>query len=254
MTNYSFPNQMVEWKRLPVDNVGYIDPKQLIKADNHFISGLYYEFEKNRYGLDGWRNHKNKWREKLGLDSTTGKTIMDFGCGFGLEATQFAKAGNKLILADINQDGLTIANRYLNLVGNPALESCLVTGEYPFFEVKQPYDIFYSNGVLHHTPEFRNILKRACEDLAADGEVRLMLYSDVGWVIATNAMLPEIDAQVALDPNFWKFVRFFDEVGTYADWYNRDKIEYLVGDFLRVESCEYITNDDRYLVAILKKR
>lgn len=254
MKNFSFDQQADEWKRLPVDNIGYIDPKELARADNKFIAGLYYEFEKNRYGLDGWRNYQNKWREKLGLDTTTGKTIIDFGCGYGMESMQFAKTGNKLILADINQGGLDIANRYLHLVGNPAIESCLVSGEYPFFEVNQPYDIFYSNGVLHHTPEFRNILKRACEDLADDGEVRLMLYSDVGWVIATDAMLPEIDAKVSDDPNFQRFVRFFDEVGIYADWYNRDKIEYLVGDFLRVESCEYITNDDRYLVAILKKR
>lgn len=252
--SYSFQDATREWAKVPVDNIAYADPNQLKTMPDAQFRELVKRFEDNRYSLSGWRNHKNKWRDYLGLDTTTNKTVLDFGCGFGIESLQFVKAGNKVILADINQSSLDTARRCVGTVGVQPTQTLLVYGEEPWFQTELTYDIFYSNGVLHHTPKFRDILKRACENLANDGEIRLMLYSDVGWVIATNEQLPEVNEDVATNPSFWKFVRFFDEVGTYADWYNREKLEHVVGDFLRVEFCEYITNDDRYLVAVLKKK
>lgn len=255
--SYSFQQATREWSRVPVDNIAYAEPEQLRTMPDGQFRELVKRFEENRYSLSGWRNHQNKWRDYLGLDRTTDKTILDFGCGFGIESLQFAKTGNNVILADINQSSLDTATRCLNVNGFKSLQTVLVSGEEPFFDLEGQnlaYDIFYSNGVLHHTPRFREILKRACDNLTDDGEIRLMLYSDVGWVTATNEFLPEVYEDVTRHTSFWKFVRFFDEVGTYADWYNREKLEHVVGDFLDVVFCEYITNDDRYLVCTLKKK
>lgn len=251
---YSFQDATREWSRVPVDNIAYADPTELKTMPDDQFKDLVKRFEQNRYSLSGWRNHKNKWRDYLGLDTTAGKTILDFGCGFGIESLQFVKTGNRVILADINQSSLDTSTRCIKAAGVQPTQTILVSGETPFFTTELIYDIFYSNGVLHHTPRFREILKRACENLADDGEIRLMLYSDVGWVTATNEQLPEVDEDVTTNPSFWKFVRFFDEVGTYADWYNQEKLEHVVGDFLDVVFCEYITNDDRYLVCVLKKK
>lgn len=254
---YSFRQATKEWARVPVDNIAYADPEQLKNMPAAEFKELVKRFEENRYSISGWRNHQHKWRDYLGLDTTRNKMVLDFGCGFGIESLQFVKTGNNVILADINQSSLDTATRCLGVNGFKALQTVLVSGEVPFFNLEgqsRAYDIFYSNGVLHHTPRFREILLRACEHLADDGEIRLMLYSDVGWVIATNEQLPEVSEDVTTNPSFWKFVRFFDEVGTYADWYNREKLEHVVGDFLDVVFCEYITNDDRYLVSTLKKK
>lgn len=254
---YSFQDATREWARVPVDNIAYADPEQLKNMPDDQFRELVKRFEENRYNLSGWRNYQNKWRDYLGLDNTSGKTVLDFGCGFGIESLQFVKAGNSVILADINRSSLTTAERCLGSYGVKSLQALVVTGDEPFFDMNgqnSSYDIFYSNGVLHHTPRFREILLRACENLVDDGEIRLMLYSDVGWVTATNQQLPEVSEDVTTNPAFWKFVRFFDEVGTYADWYNREKLEHVVGDFLDVVFCEYITNDDRYLVCTLKKK
>lgn len=255
--SYSFQTAIKEWARVPIDNIAYADPNQLKTIPDVQFKELVKRFEENRYSLSGWRNYQNKWRDYLGLDTTKNKTVLDFGCGFGIESLQFVKSENNVILADINQSSLDTATKCLNVNGFKPLQTVLVTGEQPFFDLlgqNLSYDIFYSNGVLHHTPKFREILLRASENLTDDGEIRLMLYSDVGWVIATNEQLPEVDEDVSTHPCFWKFVRFFDEVGTYADWYNREKLEHVLGDFLKVEFCEYITNDDRYLVCVLKKK
>lgn len=251
---FSFDTQKNEWKRIPVDNIAYLDPQTICNISSEEFLELIRKFEVNRYGLHGWRNHKNLWRSKLGLDTTTEKTVLDFGCGFGIESIQFAKKNNKVILADINQSSLDVATKGLALFNTIPLQTCLVQGDYPYFTVNQSYDIFYSNGVLHHTPDMPAILKRATESLKDDGEVRLMLYSDKGWALATGSAIPPIEESVETNPNFWRFVRYFDEDGMYADWYNKEKLELRLGEFLTVKSCDYITNDDRYLVAILEKR
>lgn len=225
---WDFKHQKSEWLKLPVDDIGYIDCKELLSMPEKEFRSLIGKMAENRYNLNGFRNYKNKWREYLGLDSTQDKTILDFGCGVGLEALQF-QAKNKVMVADINQESLDVAKR---LLGN--VKSYLISNEAPYFTCPK-YDVFYANGVLHHTPKFREILERAVELLKPNGEIRLMLYSDIGWENAGP------------DP-----VSYFDEVGDYADWYNKDKLEQLVGDFLDVYFCEYITSNNGYLVAKMR--
>jgi hypothetical protein len=43
-----------------------------------------------------------------------------------------------------------------------------------------------------------------------------------------------------------------DDVGEYADWYSREKLEYRVKDLLTVKEFNYITLDGRYATAILE--
>lgn len=230
LATFNFKRQQQEWQRLPIDDIGYLSADELLSMDDGEFTKLMNQMAENRYHTQGFRNYKNLWREYLGLDTTEGKTIIDFGCGSGLEAAQFAPK-NRVILADINQKSIDAAKR---LVGD--VPTALISDEYPFFDCEK-FDIFYSNGVLHHTPKFREILKRATELLNPGGEIRLMLYSDIGWKNAGE------------DP-----VKYFDEVGSYADWYNREKLEEAVGDFLEITFCEYITSNNGYLVAKMRAK
>jgi 2-polyprenyl-3-methyl-5-hydroxy-6-metoxy-1,4-benzoquinol methylase len=198
---------------------------------------LVKNFEHVRY--TGWRNYGNLWREKLGLDSTHEKHVLDFGCGVGIEALQFAKAGNSVSLYDISKSNIELATRILWLHGyspkTVMTSNMPVPDLSPFGEI----DVFYANGVLHHTPAIREILEQAHNVLSKDGEVRLMLYSDVAW-----KKYGECDQE--------KFVRMMDQVGHYADWYTSEKLQNTVDGFFSVNSFDYITDDDRYCVAILR--
>lgn len=248
-----FDKQKEEWSRLPVDDRGYFSAKSLLKKSDYDLTAIVRYIEYVRYAPDRWRNWENRWREYLGLDSTRNKRIIDYGCGIGVEALQFAKKGNEAVIADINKDSVDLAERVLNLY-DYFPEKHLISGKYPFIDNIDPVDIFYCNGVLHHIPYPKKVLKRARELLKDDGEIRLMLYSDRGWKKYVGGQIPNYDEDVSKHPDFMKFVRRFDRVGFYADFYNKKKIEYKFGDFLRIKLFKYITNDDRYLVAILKKR
>ena len=237
---YTFEGAQKAWSNPPVDNVGYRPAAAMLELPDAELLRIIEEFETARYNLAGWRNYKNLWRKVLGLDTTTDKTILDFGCGVGIEALQFKRADNEVILADIVAGNLELAERVLNVSGYEADGICVISGEHPFFRLHKDIDIFYANGVLHHTPDIRGILKEAVKYLKPEGEIRLMLYSDKGFKHACR-VAPGPRTLGKNHPRYKRFVRFFDGVGHYADWYDRDKIEWLFGDFLDIKKFEYIT-------------
>ena len=251
---YTFQRAVEEWSRPPIDEVGYISSARLLDAPDDELRIMIERFEEARYA--GWRNVYDLWRKKLGLDSTEGKVVLDFGCGVGIEALQFAKAGNRVFVADIAPDNLILADRVLKLFGCPAAGVLPVTEGEPFFEIDEPIDVFYANGVLHHTPKIREILKRAAEILTDEGEARLMLYSDRGFKWATGQK-PEGIERACDHPRFYQFVRKFDGVGHYADWYSAEKLASVVDGIFELSSFDYITEKNgffgQYAVAILKK-
>ncbi len=256
---YNFETAKTQWQRIPFDNVGYVDSEKILAMSKSEVKDFISTFEENRYSLSGWRNHENKWRGFLGLDSITGKRVLDFGCGFGIDSLQFAKASmNQVILADINESNLKAAERVFQVAGYKPLDTILVSGEYPFFSC-EPFDVFYSSGVLHHTPKIGEILQRASELCE---EVRLMLYSDKAWEVMIGTP-PVRGINIVDDPNFGKFVRRMDGTGTYADWFDREKLEGVVNGSFDINHFDYICGgetkggravNDIYCVAQLLRR
>lgn len=209
------------WEALPVDDIGYVRPAEILRLSEVELRDWTAEFEDRRYG--GWRNHDNLWRSTLGLDSTTGKHVIDYGCGFGIEALQFARAGNTVTLFDLTDDGLGCAARVLAVHG---FDCDIARDGLP------EADIFYANGVLHHFADGMAVLNSApCP------EARVMLYSDRAW-------------QRLGGPDFWQRM---DDVGGYADWYSPEKLEDATRGHWTVERTAYITPDGRYLTATLTR-
>ncbi|KKW46528.1 MAG: Methyltransferase type 12 [Parcubacteria group bacterium GW2011_GWB1_56_8] len=246
-----FEAQRVSWSSPPIDGVGYLPSEELLRKDNPALKRMIDALEIERYNVNGWRNHENKWRKYLGLDDTHGKYVLDYGCGCGVEALQFARNRNTVYIADVAGANLQLAERVASIYGwevRPILLSMIP----PFFDAIPPLDVFYCVGVLHHIPNARDVLLRASDALKPDGEIRLMLYSDIGWQISTGTPTPPVEEDIETNPNFQKFTGIFDCVGCYADWYNAEKLKYRFGDFLDLIDFQYICSDNAYCVAILR--
>jgi 2-polyprenyl-3-methyl-5-hydroxy-6-metoxy-1,4-benzoquinol methylase len=250
-------NDHVEaWSRPPVDDVGYLSSEDLMSMGDTQLNLTIMQMAHIRYG--GWRNYGGLWREMLHLDDTHGKDVLDFGCGVGMEARELQEVGNYVSLADISEANLRLAYRVLRLGDHDpeSIDLYRVTDEPPYITAEPgSFDVIHCSGVLHHIPWAREIMIRFHEILRPGGEVRLMLYSDYGWCQATgDEDLPHWSANTASLPGFERFVSFMDSVGTYADWYNRDKLEIRFGDLFDVTDFAYLTEDLRFCAAVLTRK
>jgi len=246
---FDLNNQRREWSRPPIGGAN---------TDSHVLDTMTNPqvrewVERNwplQYGQpSSWQG---KYRKALQLDETFDMRVLDYGAGFGFDALSYALNNNSVALADISPSNLRAATRVLLAMEFIPSEIIVVRDGWPHFNA-QPFDIFHSSGVLHHTPYFREVLQRASMLLSPWGEIRLMLYTDHMWRLATGQEPPPMDVPPWTNSEFPRFVRFCDAVGDYADWYSVEKVNHFVGDFLTVTNWEYLREDNGYAVVTLKR-
>lgn len=251
MPTFDFGQQRVAWSKVPVDDVDYVSSHLMLQLADGELREIVRAVTLTRF--DGWRNHGNRWVTTLRLDTTWDKDVVDFGCGVGIEALTYARHGNRVTLVDIVDDNVRLAERVLALHGHLPALVCVAGDRAPFVDVPDgSFDVFHCSGVLHHIPYARAVVEDAWRLLRPGGELRLMLYSDRGWRHATDDSEPPDD--VASHPRFADFVRYFDQVGVYADWYDRGRLGRRFGDLFEVVDFAYLTPWDNYCAAVLVRR
>jgi len=248
----SFGQRAQAWASPPVDDIGYLPAVNMLAMTDAQLVDLIEQMEINRY--TGWRNWQGKWRDVLGLDTTHGKYVLDYGCGTGIEAVQYIKARNEVVVADISETNVALAQRVCSLFGfNPTGIIMVGDSEPGFHPGYKPFDVIHCCGVLHHIPEPAPVVEKMASWLAPQGQLRLMVYSDEAWRIATGGEPPQMWATFA-DVRFEQFWTHWDPIGGYADWYDRTKLEDWFGEWFTVERCEPLTEHGEYLGAVLVKR
>lgn len=253
----TWDSQQEAWQHLPVDDTGYVEPSFLGRMSDAEVRTWAWTFAQCRYL--GWRNAGGYWRAHMGLDVKHGR-VLDFGCGYGIEALQYAKAGNAVSVADINQGSLDAASRVLRVNGFTPEGAYLVRPPGVLTGVPDgSFDLVVMNGVLHHIEDPVPSVAEAHRVLRDGGEFRVMVYTDIGWRLATGTEPPE---DVTWHPQRDRFVRWGDEVGDWADWYNAERLEKRFGHLFRLCEWHYIgyaadglaPGMGRYGIGILEKR
>ena len=114
-------------------------------------------------------------REMARFDSWEGRLILEVGCGLGTDGVQFARAGAHYIGIDISMTSLVYARDnclFRFLPTNPANAEAEAL---PFPD--NSFDLVYSHGVLHHTPDIQTAVREIHRVLKPGGEVIVMLYN-----------------------------------------------------------------------------
>lgn len=245
----TFSSRQKAWSSPPVDDIGYLPSSELLDWDPVDLLDIIGRMAESRYG--GWRNWEFRWRTVLGLDRTYDKRVLDYGCGVGLEALQYAKRGNQVWIADISEDNLKLAERVLDLEGHPPEGTYLVKEKHPIITPLLPFDVIHCVGVLHHIPEPEPVVEAMASWLVPGGELRLMVYSDQAWRIATGTEPPPY---VEDSPHFDIYWQHWDPIGGFADWYDKRRLEIRFGKWFSVETYEPLTEYGEYVGAVLVKR
>lgn len=122
-------------------------------------------------------NHKMSF---LALDKWKGKRVLELGCGLGTDAIQFAKAGAHVVCVDLTENSLNLCKQNFAVHG--------LTGEFFLGNIEEldtilpesykgSFDLVYSFGVIHHTPNPKRVMEKIPTYLTEGGEFRCMLYS-----------------------------------------------------------------------------
>ena len=148
-----------------------------IKHSNKEIGTIEYfeEVEKRKYFVEP---HIPKFAQ---FDKWQGKKVLEIGCGIGTDAINFARSGAIYTGIELSNSSLEIAKK--------RFEVYRLTGEFHVANAEnldlvldsQEYDLIYSFGVLHHTPDLKKALKQIVNYATAKTEIKIMLYAKNSW-------------------------------------------------------------------------
>jgi ubiquinone/menaquinone biosynthesis C-methylase UbiE len=142
---------------------------------SHFVTGDYlseaffakyrrYRYKKTHH-LDAYVN----W------EGAKGKDVLEIGLGIGADACRWAKHAKSYTGIDITSESVFATKAHLQYRG---LKGNIEKGnaEGMVFH-DESFDIVYSHGVLHHTPNISKAFNEIWRVLKKDGEFILMVYA-----------------------------------------------------------------------------
>lgn len=125
-----------------------------------------------------------------------GKKVLEIGCGIGTDAVNFVRNGAIYTGIELSTESLKLAKRRFDVFN---LEGNLMEGDaetiHEVFE-NSTFDLIYSFGVLHHTPDFSRALNSIRKICSSGTLFKFMVYAQDSWKNAMiNSGLDQPEAQ-----------------------------------------------------------
>lgn len=123
-------------------------------------------------------------KEFISADTWKDKWVLDLGCGIGTDSIEFAKAGANVVCVDLTENAITLCKKNFELHG---LRAKFFVGNIEQLDKVLPpeylgqFDVVYSFGVIHHSPNPQNIIQHVPKYLNDSGEFRCMVYSKISY-------------------------------------------------------------------------
>ncbi len=148
---------------------------------SHYVKGAqpgtlewYKEAEAYRYGTYA------PWMpELMEFARHRGHKVLEVGAGLGTDLAQFASNGALCTDLDLSRGHLEHAQRNFALRGLSARFVHHDAEEMPFEDGE--FDVVYSNGVIHHTPNTTKLVGEIYRVLKPGGRAIIMVYAEQSW-------------------------------------------------------------------------
>lgn len=132
------------------------------------------EIEKQRYAAEPFILDVAPFAE------ARGKRVLEIGVGLGTDHVRFARAGAEVTGVDLTPNAVEMVGRRLAFEGLSSDLRVADAERLPFGD--DSFDIVYSWGVLHHTPNTPRAVSEAVRVLRPGGRLCIMLYARHSWV------------------------------------------------------------------------
>ncbi len=116
-----------------------------------------------------------------------GLRVLEIGCGLGTDGAQFALAGADYTGVDLTQAAVELARKRFELFN--------LTGKFRTADAErldfedESFDLVYSHGVLHHTPDTEAAVREIHRVLRPKGKAIVMLYHRDSYNYRVNIRL-----------------------------------------------------------------
>lgn len=168
----------------------------------------YIEHARRRYELEP------VIEEFAEFDSVQGKNVLEIGVGLGADHQRFAQAGAHLKGIDLTARAVAHTRRRLALFD---LASSLSIGDAEKLDFpSNTFDVVYSWGVVHHSPNTPQAIAEVHRVLRPGGVARIMIYhksSLVGYMLWVRYALLRLRPWMTLTEIY---ARFLESPGTKA--------------------------------------
>jgi SAM-dependent methyltransferase len=120
--------------------------------------------------------YQKEWHIPAAADfqSSNGLRVLEIGCGLGTDGAEFAKAGADYTGVDLTNAAVDLARQRFEMFGLPGKFRTADAEQLDFPD--ESFDVVYSHGVLHHTPDIDSAVREIHRVLRPGGKAKLMLY------------------------------------------------------------------------------
>ncbi len=119
--------------------------------------------------------------------SARGLKVLEIGCGLGTDGAQFAEAGADYTGVDLTEAAVELARKRFELFDLPGKFQTADAENLDFAD--ESFDLVYSHGVLHHTPETAKAIREIHRVLRPGGRAVVMLYHRDSYNYRVNISL-----------------------------------------------------------------
>jgi ubiquinone/menaquinone biosynthesis C-methylase UbiE len=202
------------------------------------------------------------WMPRLmEFDHFRGARLLEVGCGMGSDLLQFARGGARCIGVDLTPRSVEITRHRFKLYG--ADGSFMISdGEHLPFQ-SESFDVVYSNGVLHHTPDTTGAIREVHRVLRPGGVAKIMLYHRnslnywIEIVLRRGVLGLEFLRGRSAEQIMSRVIEFSDhDARPLVKVYSRRQVRELFGMFkdVRVDVEQLMRNELRFLSPLVSER
>jgi ubiquinone/menaquinone biosynthesis C-methylase UbiE len=178
-------------------------------------------FDKIKSEHDKAYTNANRILDLSGLD---GRSLLELGCGIGLDTVEFARHGAKVTAIDLSPICIELTKRILAY--NNLTATLEVANAEELSYPPSSFDIVVARGILMFTPNDRLVVDQILRVLKPGGEANILLHNRLSWYVLlarlskSNLVHQLIDPPINRLHSMWEAKRLFakySSVTVYTD-------------------------------------
>lgn len=149
-------------------------PCNIKHSNKKFLSRDYFnEIKKKRFFVEP---HIKKFAN---FKKYKNKNVLEIGCGIGTDGVEFIKNGANYYGVELSKKSIEIFKERIKILKLCHLNSSLIQSNAENLKIipKLDYDLIYSFGVIHHTPNMKKVFDEIYKLSNEKTEIKIMLYA-----------------------------------------------------------------------------